>query len=304
MTPQVRRWLEKLQVQVAAVAAVALAWFVGWPMVRPWDPQSALAFAPTGQIVELATFAGIVWVLAAACALLTLSARIEGALLAALAGAAGLALRSGPMETLLQTSAGHLRKTFIQLAAETVAMAAILVGALLVITLVRALAGRAARGWAWSERPAGGEGDKPRRFGSGAANLLGCLVVELAVAIMALALTFRSPETGQIAFALAGSFFAAALVAHQTFPVRSTAPFWVAPLIMGAAVLALGGVVVEGAGPGWYQALMVAQGRPMRAALPVHWLGLGCGGAIAGLWFSHRLRDRDETSAKRPAPGA
>ncbi len=150
--------------------------------------------------------------------------------------------------------------------------------------------------WLWSDPPSAPGGDPPagRRRG-GAANWAGSLVVELAVAVIALVLSFRSTETGQIAFALAGSFFAGAFVAHQTFPVRSSLPFWVAPLLLGVAILAFGGGVTEGGGPAWHQALMVSRTHeiPLRAALPVQWLALGCGGAVAGMWVSQRVRDSD-----------
>ena len=291
--------MEKLQVEVAAAAAVVLAWFVAWPLVRPWDPDGALAFlTPSPEIDRLLAFAAAVWAIAACCALLTLSARAEGTLTAAMAGAAGLGLRSGPMASLLQ-EADDLRGTFAVLAVETAIMAAVVLGALLVIVLIRALARRITPGWSWPGETDGERrpSSRPIRWPSKAANIGGCMIVELAVAVFVLALVFRSPETGQIAFALIGSFFVAALIAHQAFPVRTSIAFWAPPLVVGVAILALGGAVVKGTGPEWRQALMVAGGLPMRAALPVHWLGLGCGGALAGMWVS--LRMREASRAKR-----
>ena len=35
---------------------------------------------------------------------------------------------------------------------------------------------------------------------------------------------------------------------------------------------------------------MVSSGLPVRAALPVHWLAYGCGGAVLGLWVAERMR--------------
>ena len=296
ITPQARRWLERVQVEVAAIVTFAAAWLVVWPLIEPWDPHGALTFLPTGEVGRLVGLAGAVWVLAAAAALLTPTARTEGSLLAALAGVAALGLHSGPMATLLQQSEQHLSATFTALAAETAIMAVVLGGALVVIKAVQAAITRLLGRWAWSARLAAPDQDAGPGGRPGwppAANLAGCVVLELAVAIVVLVLTFRSGETGQIAFALAVSFFAGAWVAHQTFPLRSSVPLWLGPLALGVAILALGGHVAEGKGPSWYQAMMVSQAHklPLRAALPVHWLGLGCGGAMAGVWLSRRMRD-------------
>jgi len=294
MSHETQRWLEKAQVQAAGAAALAAGWFLAWPLLRPWDPHGALAFLPYGDLARFAAFAGVAWALAAGCAVLTVSGRFEGALLATLAGLAGLGLRSGPMAYLLWRPAAEHRmgRTFTLLAAETIAMAAVLVGAMVVITLVRAGAGRLVPKWAFSPRarPSGAEGTGGA-WASAASNFGGCVVIETAVAVIVLAVTFRSSDPGQIAFALVVSFLAGGFIAHQTFPIRSVIPFWVAPLLLGVVVLALGGWSSGADGPGWYEALRVATGRPLRAALPVHWLGLGCGGAIAGVWISQRMRD-------------
>ncbi|KPK85742.1 MAG: hypothetical protein AMJ81_02935 [Phycisphaerae bacterium SM23_33] len=285
-----------MQVQVAVVAALAVAWFAVWRLVRPWDSQVALVFFPSGDLARLGVCAAMVWAIAAACALLTLSARPEGALLAALAGAAGLALRSGSMSTLLKYSGDDFHRTFALLSAEVLAMAGIVIGAAVVIAVIRALARRIVPGWVWSEPPepapaAGSGSDRRKVKAAGVVNFAGCLVTELAAALILLALTFRSPERGQIAFALVASFLLAALAAHQMFPVRSAAPFWLGPLLMGAAVLALGTLGASDPGPAWYHAIRGATGMPLRAASPLHWLGLGCGGAVAGFWLSRRIHD-------------
>ena len=104
-----------------------------------------------------------------------------------------------------------------------------------------------------------------------------------------LVFSFRSTDRGQIAFALAGSFFVAALVADHVFPVRSPVAVWIGPILIGVVVFLLG----RGAGAGdellWRNALTVARGLPLRAALPADWLAWGCGGAVAGFWLSRRL---------------
>ena len=299
MSPQLRHWLEKVQVQATAAVAFAVMWFMCWPLVRPWDPQGALAFIPAGNYAGFAVFAALMLALAAACALLTLPARPEGALLAVLVGAAGLSLHSGPMRTLLWEFQDSPQRLFTRLAIEALLMAAVLVAAVVVILLIRGAFRRLVPRWVWGEpaEPAaarGEQGNAPSRSsqsaGATAARAGACLLMEMAAATVLLVLTFRSPDRGQVAFALAGSFFLSALIAHQTFPARTAAACWLGPAIMAVAVFAVGALAASYPDkPTWHAALMVAQRLPLRAALPVDWLSLGGAGAVAGYWLSRRF---------------
>ena len=284
--------MEKLQVQVAAVAALALGWFAAWPLLKPWDGENALVFLPGGDIGRLLGFAACVWVIAAVSAALTLSARASAAMLATLFGASALALRSGSMATLLQQTDNGLKGVFSLLAIETIVLAGVLIGAMVVVALVRAAAKNVVPDWRWPDDADPRKGKKKRtgRWSSSAANIAACMIIELAIAIMILTITFKSIESGQVAFSLAMSFFVAALIAHHMFPVEKSWAYWIPPLVVGAAVLSLGGIVVRGGGPEWHQAVIVAKGLPLRAALPIHWLALGCGGAMLGLWVAQRMR--------------
>ncbi|KKL55177.1 hypothetical protein LCGC14_2258000 [marine sediment metagenome] len=58
-----------------------------------------------------------------------------------------------------------------------------------------------------------------------------------------------------------------------------------------------------GAGPTWNRALMVASHMPLRAALPVHWLGFGCGGAVVGFWMGCRFREGPEEAQESEEAG-
>ena len=316
LSPQVKHWLEKAQVQAVAAAAFVGMWFLGWPVVRPWDPQAALTFIPNGQWAELAGFAALLWLLAAIAAVATRSARGEGALLATMVGAAALSLHAGPFRTWYFTAGP--RGIFAALALETLAMGGILAGTAVIVTLIRGIFGRLLPGWVWKEAPegtpeepdkgAGADGDagraakagfeglvaslrqslRPRRIGP--MHNLACLVMELAVATILLVITCRSPLKGQVAFALAASFFLAALAAHQTYPVRSAAACWLGPIVMGAIVFALGCLSTGSAvGPEWHHHLYVAEDLPLRAAVPVDWMAFGAAGAIGGYWLSRRM---------------
>ncbi len=312
MKPRVRHWVEKLQVRLAAVAAAVVGWCAIWQLMAPADKQAAWVFLPVGGYARLAVFAGLVAALAAGCALATLSGRAEGALLATLTGVAAMSVRSGPMRTLLWQWEGRLGELFAMLAVEMLALVGVLVAAVVVVHLLRMLARPLCGDWFWAEpsAPAPEADPTARRRGAVADDrsargstplarrLLwagGFLAMELAVAMILLVLTFRSQDTGQIAFALAGSFFGAAFVAHLAFPVRSSVPAWLGPVLLGTVVYLLGAMSsFTGPGPVWHEAMMVAAKVPLRAALPVHWLGLGCGGAVAGFWASCRFRETPE----------
>ena len=310
---------------MAGAAAFLAAWFYVWRLVQPWETGGALAFIPAGRYGNLVLFAASAWALAALCALVTLGSRPEGSLLAALAGLAALALHGGPANTLLWRETGRFHALFPGLAAETAAMALVLLGMVGVALVVRALAGRLWPGWKWqpvmedqlrkaetsSDQPSGGkalwreivEGLRVRvaAKSSPLARLAGCLLLQLAISVLMLVVTFRSSERGQIAFALLSSFFVAAWAAHQAFPARNTLLCILLPLGMGLAVTLLGAAYLDETAPAWYHALRMGRGMPIRSALPVDWLSLGCGGAVAGIWLSRRMHEdrlaRPETEA-------
>ncbi|MHC4718102.1 MAG: hypothetical protein ACYS5V_14105 [Planctomycetota bacterium] len=310
MTPETQHLAEKIQVRVAAVLAGLISWWAIWCLVRPMDSQAAWVFFVDGAYSRLAVFAAMVWALAAGCAALTLSARAEGAIAATLVGVAAMGVRSGPARNLLGPREGEIGTVFARLACELLVMAAVLAVAVIIIHVIRALARPLLPGWSWRGPPGEGEPVKGKPAGKAGAGgsvaggsalvpLAGFVAMQLAVAMVLLVVTFQSAETGQIAFALAGSFFVASFVAHLAFPIRSSIPCWVGPVIMGVLVLALGAIGdFGGPGPMWRRAIMVASRLPLRAALPVHWIGLGCGGAVAGFWASCRFREAPEEKPK------
>jgi len=316
MKPETQHLVEKIQVRLAAVIAAAVSWWAIWRLVGPADQEAAWVFFADGSLPRLAVLAGLVWALAAVCAVLTVSSRPEGAVLATLVGVAAMSVRSGPARNLLVTGAGpnperSINAIFALLTGEILVLAAVLAGAVAVIYVVRALVRPLAGQWFWSTPAAadapgkgagkGGKGDSeqasPRR--SALVGAAGFLAVELAVAVILLQVTFRSTDTGQIAFALAGSFFAASFAAHMAFPIRGSIPCWLGPVIVGALVLGLGALGhFAGPGPLWRRAILVASSVPLRAGLPAQWIGLGCGGAIAGFWASCRFREAPEEQPK------
>jgi len=316
MTPENQHLAEKIEVRVAAVVAALVSWWAIWLLVGPMDPQAAWVFFADSGVPRLAVFAAMVWALAAICAVLTVSSRPEGGILATLVGVSAMSVRSGPARNLLGTGAEaeeHINGVFALLCGEMLVLAAIMAGVVVVVYVVRALVRPLAGKWFWSPPAAAParEGDGGKAKGrkaseekatpgrSGLVGAAGHLAVELAVGLILLNVTFRSTETGQIAFALASSFFVGAFAAHMMFPIRSSIPCLLGPVLVGTLVLALGALGnYAGPGPLWSRAIMVASSIPLRAALPVQWIGLGCGGAVAGFWASCRFREAPEEQPK------
>ncbi len=317
------RWhvIEKIEVQVAALAALALVYVVAWRPVWPRDVTGTFTFLPTGAIGPLALTAVLVWVLAAACAVVTISARTEGALLATLVGVAGLAMRSGPMRLLVNAHADAPGRLMAALAVEVVALAAILLGALVVISGVRAVLLPLCPPWL---RPGGGKsvdaGADPsvarRRLGApsslkrmkfmvlgidplaegegklstkdhlaAAGGAFGITLLTGWLVLIGTLAAAHGVERGQILFGLAVSFLLAALLADQVTPAGFSLPCLAAPLVLAI------GVYVHAAGLAPNPPLTWMQVPALANALPIDWLCAGCGGAVGGDWISSRIRE-------------
>jgi hypothetical protein len=150
MNPRRFHWLEKIQVEFAAAAALVVVYFALGPAMRSDDPARPISFLAEAAYGRMLLFALAVWSLAAAAALVTVHARPEGALLAAAVGAGGLSLRSPRIEALLWERGESLGGLFLELIVEVVVLAVILAAAMLVVEVVRGLLGRIRPGWRWT----------------------------------------------------------------------------------------------------------------------------------------------------------
>jgi hypothetical protein len=113
-----------------------------------------------------------------------------------------------------------------------------------------------------------------------------CLAVGLGVALVMLWLLLRSPERGQILFALLVSFVLAALIAHQLLPSRHSMLMWTLPFVVAMFLYAMGAALDLGESPRAWAIV------PLRArALPIDWMTAGCGGAFLGYWLSARIHE-------------
>lgn len=336
--------LEKLQVQLAAIAAVVAVYFLVAPCVGPADPGAPITFVPDGDLGRALVVMAVVWLVSAACAVVTVSARPEGAIVAALFGAAGISLYSPPIRALLWSRQDALRGVFAQLRLEVLLLSVVLVGVVVIVTLVRRGIARLRPGWLWQSPLLVAAKAKKAKSGGSPGKPLKDLVVAavgpsevgmvlrvlewlglvdrnaprrpksrreavtksayffglaLLISLVLLLLLLRSPQRGQILFALLASFAIAVLIAHQLFPASVSIVAWLLPV---AAAVILYTLAVHSSIPSNPQSWM---GVPDYArALPIDWLTAGCGGAVLGYWISERLHEARHIESEEESEGA
>jgi hypothetical protein len=310
--------LGKIQVQIAAVLVLAAAYVMVWPGLRPVDPLSPVAFIVEGGLARLVCFALLVWAMSAVTAVITVSSRAEGALLAAMVGAGAVSLRTAPFRPLLWTFDRSMRGLYVGLAVETLLYAVVILVALAVVVFVRRRIASFQPGWVQLDSPLPAPPQKglpaPARFftleelwgqamnlfrkpaGSVAARLspqaraevvrtaMGFLAVGLLVSLALLWILLQSVERGQVLFALAVAMWLGVLAAHQVFATSYVALAWLIPIALGVILYAIAGVSYSGMSPQeWMQVAAYAQ------VLPADWLSAGAGGALFGCWTSIRI---------------
>lgn len=317
--------LEKLQVELVGLLALVAVYYWLWPVIRWPDHSTAVAFIPTGSMSAAARLAGVVCLLAAVCAVATVSSRPLGAMLAAQVGICGVSCHSAGLRTLFwldqDASAAGL---FGLLMAEIVMLTGVFFLAGVVIALVRKCIEAAAPKWVWkdplaelSERQRSRMVPDPPESGLATAlpsplrellvhfwrkgtrhagrrrwdrsMFLRCVACVLAGSIMAvvpLLLVMRSTERGQVLFALVASFLVAGLVAHQRFPVPYTIVGVLMASVTAVVFYTMAAMSAIGSGPRAWMLL------PTYAnALPIDWLTAGGGGGVIGFWISERIHE-------------
>ena len=310
-----RHLLEKLQVELAAGAALAVMYLAVGPVLGWWDPEWPTTFVPSGAFAQMAGFAATVWILAAACALVTVSSRPEGALLATLVGAAGVSLHSSPIRTIFWQHEGALGLLFGMLIAEVLLLVVVLLVAEMVVFVVRTGVARWKPGWMWRGR-VGPSGPSARAHGDsepGAGLTLGggllrtilarkrlpgatggrvgvvsvsCLGVSVLIGAILLMLLMQSSHRGQVVFSLFVSFLLAVMIAHQKFPTPFGAAAWISPILTAIVFYLLAaGASMETVPNSWTHVPFYAR------ALPVDWMAAGGAGAVLGFWISERIHE-------------
>jgi hypothetical protein len=141
--------LEKIQVEVAAVAALLAVHFWIGPRLASADPLAPITLLAQGQIGRGAEFLVAILGLAAFCAVITISSRPEGALLSVLIGVGGVSFLSPPIRALLWANEQNLSGLYLRMIGEVLLLWAGLVLAIVAIDLVRGLLGLACPALVW-----------------------------------------------------------------------------------------------------------------------------------------------------------
>jgi len=313
---QKRYWLEKFQVQAAGAASLLLAYFLLAPLLEGPDPEGPLTFLPLGGAARGLVFAGCLLLLAGLCSAVTVSSRPSGPLAASLLGAAGVALRSGPIRTLFWQRPEALPEVYFEMILELLAFGVVVILAAAVVGLVRWGWLRVRPGWMWQPwrtsvaEPASGSGlagidptgllaarfrkatpeassgEHPRTGQGDLAASLSGAVLGLVLGLVLSLLLMRSAQRLQIVFALAGSFALAVIIADRLSPIRCGFLPLLMPIVAGVVMYVLAsGSSIAHLPQAWTR--VPFYGR----ALPMDWVTAGCGGAMLGYWVAKRSRD-------------
>jgi len=328
MDRQRRHWLEKFQVQLAAAAGLAAVYLLLAPLLSGRDSDDPIAFLATGGYGRLAGFAVVVWALAAAAGVITITGRPEGALAATLIGAGGMSLRSGQMRRLLwdyMDSAATLER---QMIVEVLILTGVLIVAALIVGLVRSAVRRARPGWLWACPLAELSRAERRKLrllpavgpeASSGVLAAGPLRPVLMLPRLAGASAGSKRRAGREMLARLASFAGLAaliavllLVALMQSAQRGQiifalmASFFVAVLVgyqlFPTPLASLSWLLPMIVAVGCYAlAAAAGMGKPPQGwiqlgtyarALPIDWLSAGAGGAMLGYWVSARAIER------------
>ena len=322
-------WLEKISVQVATVAALAVMYFCLWRQVQPPDPQLPTSFFAAGEGIHLPVFIGIAALTATGVGVLTIVARPGGAIMAALLGVGGLALRSQSFRGLLWIRQGgpmhpqELQSMYGQLMAELAVSTALAVMVAMIVLLTRWLVGFVVPGLVWRDPLA--EAIAPPPKGTPAPNgllnaimrAIGSSAVDYTVPGEKDTLLRIRPSSRELLARLASCLVMAGLIAcamlwvlmksdergQTIFAVlvsftvavliahyTTPAPY---PLVAWVLPLVLGiAFYVLGSMTqtgSFPQDWTLVPGYAR--ALPIDWMTFGIGGGLMGYWFSARLHE-------------
>lgn len=115
--------------------------------------------------------------------------------------------------------------------------------------------------------------------------VLGFLISTTAAAIVVLML-LRSPERGQILFALFAGCFLGVFLSQRIVPTRANVTAWATPAVLGVLLYVLAAVSSVGTGPGAWMTV-----KSYARILPIDWITAGLGGAMLGHWEDLRMRE-------------
>jgi len=329
MTHRQTHFLEKLEFQIAAIAAAAVVYWFVWPLLIFRDPEWPICFLASGDGMHLFTLIGLACALGIACGAITVTARPQTAVLALALALGGLSLRSPRIRSLLWAQQDSISAMYWRMAMEVLVLLAVIVIAGAAAGIGRRLAAALAGGLLWRDplleldderreaynrelarrntekaspwtvpivlsllsSPLGiiwvpkAEGGRLLGRDTAVRGVLGFMISLTAVAIIVF-LLLRSPERGQILFALFAGCFLGVFIGQKVVPTRTNITAWAVPVVLGAALYLLAALSAVGSGQGaWMEVRLYAQ------ALPIDWMTAGLGGAMLGHWEDLRMRE-------------
>ncbi len=313
---------ELLQVQIVTGLALAVTYFLLWPMLRPADPEGPLTLLAEGNAPGILAILLVMAVLAAITSAVTVHSRPVGSIVAALLGTGGLCMHSPPLKALLWAREGEFGGLFTGFIFELLALSVGVIVVCLVVGLVRQGIAGINPGWVWrdplmGDKTPGVGSSEPRkrrvnfadpvsalmeiigRHGSQhygkkrsaldeAKALAGCLLLSAVLGVTLYMILVQSRERGQVLFALLASFTVAVLIAHQASPTSLAGPLLAMPVVLGVVIYLLGMFASTGAAGAHNAWLRVP---PYAHALPLDWITAGVGGAGLGFWISSRIHE-------------
>jgi len=105
------------------------------------------------------------------------------------------------------------------------------------------------------------------------------------IAAMIFFLLLRSPQRGQILFAVFVSCFLGVFLGQLLVPTRANLAAWIVPMALGVFLYVLGVTAVSSGRGAWMDVEKYYQ------VLPVDWLTAGLGGGMLGHWIDQRMRE-------------
>lgn len=307
--------IEKLRVLLACVIAIVLLTTVGWVVAAPADPQAGVvlvaqperAMAVWPALIVLTAVAGVIGTVMSPRRL------VEGGVFVAAIGLAGLALKGGSMQDVLQYAlaapdAASRRGLMTRMALDTLLWTGLMAAAWIVVALVRR--------WLWADEELYNPVPAPAAQNNAAAPAKrqsagwpAFLITGVMAAFIILATSARTPVAtlarGQVIAAVAGGFFLAAMTARY-FTGQHRAHFYV--LAVPAVALLAWLIGYLNAGMSWAQgaenpwaAFVELKQTPPHALvrpLPIEYLAAGVAGALAGFWSGERVEHVAEPEKK------
>ncbi len=112
------------------------------------------------------------------------------------------------------------------------------------------------------------------------------ILISITASAIVVFLLLRSPERGQILFALFAGCFLGVFASQRVVPTRANIAAWVTPVALGVLLYVLAAVSSVGEGPrSWMAVERYAQ------ILPIDWITAGLGGGMLGHWEDLRMRE-------------